>query len=136
VPRQATRERATKETNAGVRGVHPAVVEALAGLQQQRSIEALVRESRYSHRHFDALFRSAVGVGPKAYARVLRFREALRLLASHRDAPLVAIASRAGYSDQAHFTRAFVEMAGVTPSVYRSRSPTASRHLPLPTRAS
>lgn len=117
-----------------VNGLHPAVMEALAGLHRQRNIEALVRESHYSHRHFNALFRHAVGVAPKAYARVLRFRNALRILALRGDASLAAIASQAGYSDQAHFTRAFVDMAGVTPSIYRSWSPAGSRHLALPAR--
>ena len=94
-------------------------------------IEAAVQRSGLSHRHFVALFRRAVGLAPKAYSRVLRFQNALRAARSGKADSWAGIAHDAGYSDQAHFTRDFVEFAGVTPSAYRRLAPAEVNHLPL-----
>jgi AraC-like DNA-binding protein len=114
-----------------VRGIHPAVAEALAGFDARSSVGTVVARSGYSHRRFVALFREAVGLSPKRYSRVLRFREALARLAG-RPAPASAnLALAAGYSDQAHFNRDFRELAGVTPGEYRNLAPASAHHVPI-----
>ena len=114
-----------------VRGIHPAVAEALAGFDAREGVRSVVARSGYSHRHFVALFREAVGLSPKRYARVLRFRTALARVA-RRPAPSWAeLALAAGYSDQAHFNRDFREFAGVSPGEYRSLAPPAAHHVPV-----
>ncbi len=50
----------------------------------------------------------------------VRFEAATRLLADH-DLTLAEIASALGYSDPAHFTRAFSRWTGRTPGAYRRR---------------
>lgn len=47
-----------------------------------------------------------------------RFQRAARLL-QHSDAKVIDIAFAAGYTDPAHFTRAFRRMSGTTPSKFR-----------------
>jgi AraC family transcriptional regulator len=37
------------------------------------------------------------------------------------DKPLAEIASEAGFCDQAHFTRTFHKLTGLTPGQYRAR---------------
>lgn len=70
-----------------------------------------------SQRHLLRRFRAAVGYGPKTLQRILRFQRALDLLRSPtRPATLTEIALRSGYSDHAHMTREFVELAGVPPA--------------------
>jgi AraC-like DNA-binding protein len=62
-----------------------------------------------------------LGAEGLSYARLVdqvRFADACRMLASG-DAPLIEIAFDLGYSDPAHFTRAFRRWAGITPSAYR-----------------
>jgi AraC-like DNA-binding protein len=114
-----------------VRGLHPAVAEALSKLPGAASVGDVVRDSGYSHRHFIALFEDAVGLTPKRYSRVLRFRHALELLArAAPGAPLVAVAMAAGYSDQAHFNRDFREMTGISPERYRAAGPLQPNHVP------
>lgn len=80
------------------------------------SIGALAEETGWSRRHLAARFRREIGLGPKALARVLRFRRAVRRL---RDASgagtLAAVAAECGYYDQAHFNREFRALAGCTP---------------------
>ena len=118
-----------------VRGLHPAVAHALARFPTTGDVGAVVDETGYSHRRFVALFRGAVGLPPKLYCRVLRFQDALRLLATRPPPPLADVALAAGYSDQPHLNREFRELAGVSPSEYRAAAPASLLHVPLPTRS-
>jgi len=69
---------------------------------------------------FTSRFQEQVGVTPKRFARIARFRKALELVRT-RDLPLVEVALSAGYYDQPHLNREFREMAGFAPTEYRSR---------------
>lgn len=63
-------------------------------------------------------FREQVGVSPKRYARIHRFRHLLEGL--HRtDTPLARLALDAGYYDQSHMTTEFRALAGMSPGEYR-----------------
>ncbi|MFM9923336.1 AraC family transcriptional regulator [Variovorax sp. H27-G14] len=119
-------------------GLHPAVAHALASLSgaiahgheaQAGTIGQLVRHSGYSHRRFIALFRGMTGLAPKQYARMLRFDRVLAQFAIEPGQPWVDLALQAGYSDQAHFNRDFMTIAGMSPQAYRRAAPSASRHV-------
>lgn len=101
----------------------------IAGALKSRrmTIDRLVKSSGYSHRYFVERFRRGVGLAPKEFFRVRRFNLALRLIrgTSHS---LAEIAFRAGYADQAHLSREFREMSGVSPSAYRQVSPASAHH--------
>ena len=90
-----------------------------------------VRLSGMSHRHFVHRFRTAVGLAPKEFARVTRFQRALHALAIHSRG-LADLADAAGYSDQAHLTRDFVEFSGLTPTTYLELAPASANHVPCP----
>jgi AraC-like DNA-binding protein len=114
-----------------VRGIHPAIAEALARFDTGADVRSLVDRSGFSHRRFLTLFRAAVGLSPKRYARIVRFRGALARVAT-RSAPSWAdLALAAGYSDQSHFNREFREFAGVTPGHYRDLAPVERHHVPV-----
>jgi AraC-like DNA-binding protein len=68
-----------------------------------------------SERHLRRVFREAVGVSPKEFARLVRFNRALR--AAHEDdgESWASIAVAAGYYDQAHLIGEFHSISGVTP---------------------
>jgi AraC-like DNA-binding protein len=73
-------QRIVDSMSAGLRGLHPAIAATLGPLAHENpSIAALVTRSGYSHRRFIALFRGAIGLSPKEYARVMRFDRALAL---------------------------------------------------------
>ena len=118
-----------------VHAMHPAIADAIEKFHMLESINLMVRRSGYSHRQFIALFRRAVGLSPKTYARVLRFQTALQAAARCEAGSGAIIALQAGYSDQAHFNREFLEFAGVTPATYRKYSPAEPHHVPFPARA-
>lgn len=96
-------------------------------------IADLVRASGFSHRTFIARFRRAVGLSPKSYLRIRRFQTALARFASSdaTDATLAGIAAFAGYSDQAHFSREFLEFSGISPGDFRALRVGASNHVPI-----
>ena len=114
-----------------VRGIHPAIANALVGFDPAARVAGLVRESGYSHRAFIAMFRQEVGLPPKLYARVMRFRQVLERLEEEPSLDWAALAIEAGYSDQAHFSREFSEFAGVTPEQYRRIAPAFTGHIPV-----
>lgn len=114
-----------------LRGLHPAVAQALERFTTTDNVHTVIGESGYSHRQFIALFRRAVGLTPKLYCRVLRFQRALERVAADPAVAWVDLAMEAGYSDQSHFNREFREFAGVTPGEYREISPSFPRHLAI-----
>ncbi|MFW5830501.1 MAG: helix-turn-helix transcriptional regulator [Planctomycetota bacterium] len=67
--------------------------------------------------HFGAWFRQQTGVSPARYQRRLRMRHACKLLEEGEE--LAAIARQLGYSDPFHFSRAFKNVIGLSPSAYR-----------------
>ncbi len=89
-------------------------------------IEELAREVGWSRRYLADRFRAETGLAPKAAARVIRFEGACdRLLAPDRPA-LARVAAEAGYVDQAHLSRDFRDLAGITATGWlaeRSPSP-------------
>jgi AraC-like DNA-binding protein len=73
-----------------------------------------------SRRHLIAGFRRQVGVTPKTAARILRFDRAARVVRDGGPGSLARIAGECGYHDQAHMTREFRALAGMTPAAYRA----------------
>lgn len=112
-----------------LRALHPAVALALARFDGMAEIGGVVADTGLSHRRFSTLFQEAVGLAPKRYCRVLRFQRAIAGVVAGE--PLAAIAADTGYSDQAHLTREFQALAGVSPGAYRHISPEHHHHVPL-----
>src|SRR5262245_35893364 len=80
-------------------------------------ISALAEEIGWSRSHLVDRFRREVGLTPKRFARVVRFRSAFDRLGT---APLATVAAECGYADQSHLTHEFRELAGNTPSAYQA----------------
>lgn len=66
-------------------------------------------------------FREQIGVPPKLYARILRFRRLLGLL-NQGAGPLADLAFDAGYYDQPHMNAEFRELSGLTPREFLASS--------------
>lgn len=133
---QAERRLAVLEAELAARlprvcALHPAIAPIIDAMPAFPSVEAAVRHSGVSHRQFIAQFRSAVGLAPKAYLRVLRFQRALQAIRQGKAVSLASLAVESGYSDQAHFHRDFLEFTGVTPKTYRGIAPSEANHLPV-----
>jgi methylphosphotriester-DNA--protein-cysteine methyltransferase len=66
-------------------------------------------------RHLRRVFRDAIGMIPKTFARLARFRRALGAARPDEHEGWASIAAEAGYYDQAHLIAEFRMIAGVTP---------------------
>lgn len=79
------------------------------------NVNAVADELGVSERHLRRLFRETTGVGPKTFAKLARFRRAVRAARAKNHASWATIAAVAGYYDQAHLISEFRTIAGVTP---------------------
>lgn len=79
------------------------------------TVSAVAADLGVSERHLRRVFREAIGVSPKAFARLMRFHRALRAAREDGRARWGSIAVETGYYDQAHLIDEFRTIAGVTP---------------------
>jgi AraC-like DNA-binding protein len=102
---------AMRDGTLGLRAV--AAIEAAHGAVP---VAALADTLGVTRQHLALQFRQQVGITPKLFARICRFRRALALLRDPRHASdLAALASECGYFDQSHLIRDFRDFADGTP---------------------
>lgn len=106
---------AITERSARASGPHVRLALDAAHRLTHSSVNAVAGDLGISERHLRRVFREAVGVSPKAYAKLTRFHRALHAARDERPASWAGIAAAAGYYDQAHLIAEFHAIAGVTP---------------------
>lgn len=79
-------------------------------------VETIANDIGISRQHLARQFLHHVGVPPKTFARVMRFRRVLDSLGGDVDWADVAAAN--GYYDQSHLIADFRELAGSTPNAF------------------
>jgi transcriptional regulator GlxA family with amidase domain len=67
---------------------------------------------------FGEVFRDATGTSVRKWQMDDRVRTAQRLLADNPNESLADVASLCGFADQSHFSRAFLEVIGLTPTAW------------------
>jgi len=77
-----------------------------------------MHEQRLDPRSFERSFCAWIGMSPKRYARLTRFKHAYRKLIVNEAAPTARDIE--GFYDQSHFNREFKQFVGVSPRVRRS----------------
>jgi len=111
---------------------HPAVqyaIRAIGDSEGAASIASIVEHTGLSARRLIATFRDEVGLPPKVYCRLTRFRRVVDQL-RHVDAVDWAdIAVGCGYFDQSHFIHDFRAFAGVSPSAYLRQRTASLNHV-------
>lgn len=97
--------------------LHPAIDFIHANLAEELTLDQLAQTVRLSPYHFLRLFKQQVGLPPHTYILQLRIELAKRLLSAPRPRrrSLSDIAIQTGFYDQAHFSRKFKRLVGVTP---------------------
>lgn len=81
-------------------------------------IEELATRLGVSRQHMAAQFRDKVGLSPKLYARILRFRRATAALKAIPTPDWAQLALDCGYFDQSHLIHDFQEFAGSAPETF------------------
>lgn len=100
---------------AGGHRAHTQLVLNAADRLASANVNAVAVDLGVSVRHLRRVFRETTGVGPKTFAKLTRFRRAVRAAHAENHASWATIAAAAGYYDQAHLISDFRAIAGVTP---------------------
>jgi AraC-like DNA-binding protein len=117
--------------------VHPAIGHALRSLASQASmarVQSVRDESGYGAKRFIALFRDAVGLTPKRFARIRRLQAVVERVArgpALAEVDWAEVALDGGYCDQSHLIRDFRGFAGVTPGAYRPVAAERPQHMAI-----
>lgn len=67
-------------------------------------------------RHLERLFKARVGLTPKEISKVIRLNYAFSCLEKEPEMSLTSLSHESGYYDQAHFSKDFKKIAGISPS--------------------
>ena len=87
-------------------------------LDQSTAVDDLARISKMSPAQFGRSFQEATGMSLQRWQMDARIRSAQRLMVDDQAESLSAIAALVGFSDSSHFSRAFLEIVGTTPSAW------------------
>jgi transcriptional regulator GlxA family with amidase domain len=96
-----------------------AIEHSIAKAKQDRtyaSVDALADYSGYGLRHYERMFKLAIGVSPKHYLRVERLQQALSTKSLQPSTPWGRIATDLGFYDQMHLVHEFKALGGAAPS--------------------
>ncbi|MEJ8277642.1 helix-turn-helix domain-containing protein [Pseudonocardia spirodelae] len=112
---------ATRLLDARARRPDPEVLHAWSRFEASGGtvpVGVVAAETGWSRRHLQDRFRTQTGIAPVTARRVLRFGRAAALVGA--GTPLAGVAAGCGYTDQAHLTREFRALAGITPGAFRA----------------
>jgi AraC-like DNA-binding protein len=76
----------------------------------------LEKKLQVGERQLQRMFKDNLGLSPKSYFRIMRFRQAYDSVMAQKEVDWIELTYSLGYSDQSHFIRDFKEFAGVTPT--------------------
>ncbi|MGM7666995.1 helix-turn-helix domain-containing protein [Microbacterium sp. A93] len=96
-----------------------AMEEAIAADRQITRVEQVAAQLSTSARGIQRLARSHVGLPPLAIIRRYRLQEAAQRLRADPAVRIADVAAELGYADQAHLSRDFRTVLGLTPRDYR-----------------
>ena len=83
------------------------------------SIDAVAEKLCMSTQQLRRKLNAVSGDTPAAYVRSLQMKKAKEMLDRNGDLPINEVAMACGYYDTSHFTRAFKQAMGVTPTQYK-----------------
>ena len=104
--------------------VTDAVTEQVARRAGRIRIDELAQHVDLSRRHLGRIMLERIGVAPKLFARITRFDHAVQMGRFRPMVPWARVALDAGYADQSHMAREFVELGRIRPSDLRGASAT------------
>jgi AraC-like DNA-binding protein len=94
-------------------------IDRLEGTRGALRIADLAAEAGLGERRLERLFLRHVGIAPKSFARVVRFRSLLKAVPSSPvGTDWAGMAAELGYADQAHLVREFKAFSGLSPAAY------------------
>ena len=83
-------------------------------------LEDMATQAGLSPSHFSRLFKQTIGHSPYQFLVAYRIEQAKKML-DNPNQLMVDVALSCGFSDQAHFSRVFKKIEGLTPKEYRKK---------------
>lgn len=87
-------------------------------LTHEISLVDLAAQTNLSAYHFARLFKHSVGLPPHQYVLQNRVERAKKLISISVNPSLTEIGLQVGFYDQAHFTKAFKQVVGISPKAF------------------
>jgi len=84
------------------------------------TVKELSQQLNTNYKSLDRWFNKMVGVNPKTYIQMARFKNILTQLDQQKDPDWMQLVNDFGFHDQAHFIKTFKQFSGITPSSYLS----------------
>ena len=84
-------------------------------------LEDMAAIADLSTSHFSRLFKQTIGQSPYQFLMSYRIEQAKKML-DNPNVLMIDIAMDCGFSDQAHFSRVFKKIEGITPKKYRRQN--------------
>ncbi len=103
-------------------------IECIVAMQGLEPITKLAGDLGLSERQFQRRFRTAVGLTPKQFARIRRFRSSIGNVLRQMPDTWGRVAAENGYADQAHMTREFSTLVGLPPTSFQKRVSVIEHH--------
>jgi AraC-like DNA-binding protein len=97
----------------------------------QVSFTKMSQKIGYSQKHFINMFRSRVGITPKAYLKIARFQKAINEIEQRGTVNWTNISQDCGFYDQSHFINDFRLFSGFTPEEYLRRKSEYLNYVPV-----
>jgi AraC-like DNA-binding protein len=91
------------------------LAECILRLKGRVTVERLARAAGVSRQHLTREFRERIGLAPKLYCRLARFRAGLAYVGSPARIDWARAAADMGYADQSHMIAEFRRFSGLTP---------------------
>lgn len=82
------------------------------------SLNNVADRSCLSLRSLERNFRNVVGISPKTFSKIIKFKYTLSFLREHKDTSLFTTAIECGYYDHSHLFKEFKALAGDIPSYF------------------
>jgi AraC family transcriptional regulator len=98
--------------------LHDVMNAVLKHPEQDHTLDEMAARAGVTPSHFCRIFKRANGVSPHQFVMKARLDRAQEMI-SQSDASLALIADSLGFTSQSHFTRAFRQFTGRTPSAFR-----------------
>jgi AraC-like DNA-binding protein len=98
----------------------PVLDAILSRPEARHTVQSLAALASMSRSTFHAHFTTAFGTSPINYVRDVRLRKAADLLSS-TDYSVREVSLRVGFESRSHFSRAFSDLFGESPTAFRSR---------------
>jgi len=102
-------------------GIPAPLTTALAALESKQTPGELSNNIALSQRQIERQFQKWLDMTPKYYQRISRVKNSLKKLKDDPSTALADLALSEGFTDQAHMTREFNDIARITPKQYSQK---------------